>query len=449
MKLRSVISILILLLIAAVPWAIDAAFTPLQPSELAQTPTYYAPTEAAYLTREAVPSTTTFSIIGADGSLTPMATIPDSSPKIVAQGAATNTLPAPSTIALSATATIPLPVARQPTQTPIAIRVDLTEARALELMNSDFPELRDPSITISPDEIRLNGTVGPAGPFGQGLTIAGMVRLEANKLVMDVSYVELNGRDVTNEDTGQRAAQAANLWLQSIQVGQQVQSYTVIEGAVIYDALQSQEPVLPTPVGQVGDATEEPFLILPEDTPTLLQPANDIPLPQTTALGGSLFGTLGTPAPTTDGVPIPQAVEVTATYGADVTVEPAPEQQFTGEDFTGMSLGPLGNVRVSFIEDGIVVTGQISSDSSVILPGLSTGGEIGITAHLETRNGHLVAVPERITINGQSTAIPGFAEQLTTALNTWLANLTDGTVNGFALTDGTLTINPEVTPDAP
>lgn len=451
MKARSALTIAILLLIAVLPWAIGVTFSPLQPPELAQTPTYYAPTEAAYLTREAIPSTTTFSIIGPDGSLTPMATVFESSPKVIAQEAATITLTASHAVAATVTPTILLPIVSQPTRTPIAIRVELTETRALELLDSDFPDLRDPSIEISPDEVWLSGTVGPTGPMGQELNITGTIKLEANKLVMDVNYVALNGQDITSEDLGQQAARAVNLWLQSIQVGQQVQSYEVVEGAVIYDALQSQEPVLPTPIGQEAGATSTPLLIIPDPTPmtVTLQPASNVPLPQATSLGGTQFGTPGTALPTTEGIPIPEAIEVTPTLGTDVAVEATPQEQFTDEDFSGMSLGPLNNVRVSFGEDGMVIVGQIAPGSNAAFPGLGIGGEVVITANLEVRDNHLVVAPVRTTINGRSTVIPGFDQVLTTAINRWLAGLSEGTVETFLMTDGNLTINPIVGTQTP
>lgn len=68
------LAIVALLLLGILPWAINVSFTPLRPDDLVSTVTVYAPTDAAYRTREAladITNTSVFEILPTEADTSP------------------------------------------------------------------------------------------------------------------------------------------------------------------------------------------------------------------------------------------------------------------------------------------------------------------------------------------------------------------------------------------
>lgn len=459
MKVPAILAIVVLLIIAALPWGMQSMFSPLQSPALIETPTAYAPTEAAYLTREAV-QPTSFLI-----TLPPLetATLAGQSQALrVAYVAAQDA---------TATATIPLPVARNPTSTPMAIRVELTESEAIDRAQSDFPELRNPNIDITEEEVRITGLVGGTGPIGQGITIVGALRLdfEEMKIVIDVTYVELNGRDITAEENGQQAARAANNWLRSLQVGQEVLTMQVQDGVVLYDALQYQganiptqsptpDPMTQTAIFLTGTPTSQ-FFIRPDETSTpiptiaatevaaLQVPETPIPLPEVIVIG-PVVGIPGATATTPSNVTNPTAtiqppVARTPTQSPQPTQSPAEPAVIDDSELGVISaLGPLTNVSIEFVEDGLVVTGTLRTRNPII-PGASPSTDVRMEVGLTAQDGRLVPSIDRMFIGGQEVPTDTLGGALGQALGLFLNGLAgNDRVDGFALDEGLLSLNP-------
>lgn len=435
MKSRRAALILIgILIIAAVPWVINFAYSPLRPSDLVLTPSQYAPTEAAYMTRQAVEESSATSVLTILDSPTPAG---DASLRLVAYQATEAVTP---TEAATATATIPIPKARSITATPAMTHVELTQAEAQRHAEADFPDLRNPVIEITPDQVSISGLVGGSGPIGQGITIEGKLRVAEGKIGLDVSYVELNGKDITSSEIGLRAGRAVNSWLRSLQLGQEVQAMTVGDGVVTYDALQFQNHILPTPFGTpppspAPDLTGTPgnndLFILPTESDSGPLTAT-IPIPKVTEIHSQI--TL-----------VPLGSATASPSGGILTTTPGTARKMEVHDDnipTGATIDGIQDATVKFTPDGLLITGKIAGISSVF-SNANALTDVEILAQLKTQGHQLRVVIQHVSISGVSIDQSDLIGMLESSINTWLSEQFSGVpVDNFELDTGVLRINP-------
>lgn len=429
--------IVAVLLISFLPWIINSLFSPLQPPELVQTPTQYAPTEAAYLTRQA------------ESNLEVTSEFFTLEPEVMLQRIGyfqevTDVEPETAT----PTPTVPLPQARSVTATPAPIHVEMTEEEARTHAEQDFPDLRSPSVEIMPDSVTITGLVGGSGAVGQGITIRGTLRLEAGKIVFDATYVELNGQEITQDEIGLRAARAVNHWLRTLLVGQEIVALEAQDGLIIYEGLQFQSVSIPTPVVTVDPAqatqaaltgvpTPEDFSILPLETPTpsgAFEPDSNVPLPLVIEIDSQItLVALGTQSPDVT-PPVEETVAVAAPGGA---------LALTDTSIADGILGTLTNATVQFIPQHMTIIGTLPELPSII-PGTLPDNQVTIEVALQAHDGRLHGVIEHMAIEGLGGLPMAMVDGLEEAINGWLATQTNGLqVEQFLLEPGVLRINPE------
>lgn len=307
------------------------------------------------------------------------------------------------------TATIPLPAIRTATPLPPQqVRIEVTEEEATEQLAEESPDIKEPTVYFTPDEVRITGEVEISTPIGGidgDLEIKGTLALEEGKLTFHTTSLTARGRDYTDKEESEDVEYLVNAWLSELMVRRFGQSFELQDGLLIINAIEYQESTLPTP--------------WPEETPA--EPESDTPD--------------SSPTP----IPLPAARSVTMTPGPGTT------RAITSEQATIRSrsdLPSLSNPRVEFSTSGVTIIGEIAVPLSI--PGQNiSGGEVEFTGQLGVEDGELKFTMQDFALEGAGGALPEVEQMLESAVNEWVPSLQDGmSISDIILGDGTITLFP-------
>lgn len=313
------------------------------------------------------------------------------------------------------TPTIPLPVIKTATPLPPeAIQIELTNEDATNQVEQEIPELKNPSVYFSPDEVRITGTVEASTPLGSidgNLEITGTLELRDGKLHFQATSVTARGRDYTDDSEGRDAESAVNAWLAKLMIRRDAESFELLDGMLVINAVEYQESALPTLA----------------------------PTPISTAVNNAEGETAESQAEMTPtAVPLPEAQPITA------TPQPARSREITDGQATldaVNNLSAIVNPSIQFTSSGVVIVGEFTSP--VAIPGQNAMGTVNLSGGLAVENGRLQMRMRNMTFNGVDITHPVIQETLGTAVNGWLPGLHQGmAITDFTLSDGTLTLLP-------
>lgn len=328
------------------------------------------------------------------------------------EGAPSEETPA---ISSGPTATIPLPMIRTATPLPPQqVRIEVTEEEATEQLAEESPDIKEPTVYFTPDEVRITGEVEISTPIGGidgDLEIKGTLALEEGKLYFHTTSLTARGRDYTDKEESDDVEYLVNAWLAELMVRRSGQSFELRDGLLIIDAFEYQESALPTP--------------RPELTPTAI---DDVEGQEPLASDSSL-----TP------IPLPAARSVTVTPGPGTT------RAITNEQATIRSrtdLPVLSDPRIEFSTSGVTVIGEIAMPLAI--PGLdASGGMVEFTGELGVEDGQLKFAMQDFALEGAEIVLPEVKQIFETAVSEWVPNLQDGmSISDFILGDGTITLFP-------
>lgn len=174
------------------------------------------------------------------------------------------------------TPTIPPPrIASATPPPPEQVRLEITEQDAIQQVQESVPELSDPQIEFSPDNLQIRGNIDLPGPLGT--TIQGNMDIIADLVQEDVDLrvvlrsVTVAGRDITNTPDGRQVENTINHWLDSLLIRRDLQTFEMLDGVLILEVLERQfsEFVAPQPTEE-ETSTPTPTLGEPTLTPTLI-----------------------------------------------------------------------------------------------------------------------------------------------------------------------------------
>lgn len=312
------------------------------------------------------------------------------------------------------TPTIPLPEILTATPPPPQpIQIELTEEEATEQVKEDIPELKEPSVRFTPDEIRITGKVEAStiiGSIDGDVEIKGTLELRDGKLYLHATSVTARGRDYTDDEEGQQAESTVNIWLARLMIRREAESFELRDGSLSIHAVEYQESVFPT-------------LVPTDSTP--------IPGTDTTPVESEMSGT-----PTA--IPLPDARPITATPQTSIPFE-VTDSEATIEAIKNLTT--IANPTISFTSSGVVIVGQFTSP--VDIPGQNPFGTVSLSGGLSLESGQLQMDFQEITFNGADITQPTVRSSLEIAVNTWLPSLQrDKPITDFSLDEGLLTLFP-------
>lgn len=173
----------------------------------------------------------------------------------------------------SITATLPLPQILSATPPPpVPVHLEITEEDAIQQVQDSVPELHNPQIEITPQNLDIQGYIDLPGPLGT--TIKGDLIINADIVQEDtdlrvvVRSVTVAGRDITNTEDGQRVESTINNWVRELLVRRDVQSFEMLDGLLIIEVLERQFSIFPE-LPEITEQSEYPIdIIAPTETPT-------------------------------------------------------------------------------------------------------------------------------------------------------------------------------------
>ncbi len=266
----TIVLLVILVVLIALPWTLSMAFAPLRPVDLETTATVYVTIASDYQTVQAIKEGSRTSVMVLEPTQTPDPITPTKSARsdsnvqfvafavqaptatIGATGTVTAAATAPVTrVAVSPTATIKLPKISTATPLPpVAKQLLLTDETATQDIQKTQKDIQNLKLTILADSIQITGTVIVDGPLGTkigvSLEIIGTLSVEAEKLRFKVTSVKVNGGDETNTERGKQAEGIVNDWLTGYLIRKKVQKLTQQPGLLTLDILELSTSDLPT-----------------------------------------------------------------------------------------------------------------------------------------------------------------------------------------------------------
>ncbi len=309
---------------------------------------------------------------------------------------------------------------------PVLETLIVTEADAQAQLTRDVPELREPTIDITSDNIVITGIIDLQLPLGARLagdvTIIGALVQDGTALRFEVESVVAAGRDVTNDEEGQQVENAVNQWLVQLLIARDVISFTQTDDTLTVGTLRyfSARPTL--------NASDVPTI-----TP---QVGTVVPTRPLTVVTATPINTTATPLPIRNATATPEGTP--AAVRADTPRVTA--AQATNSAQQGLSL--LGSPNISFDN------GQIRINASSLTQGLGGvlggalggGGAVEIVGSLINNGGRLALDNPQLVIGGARLDIGGIPG-LEQAINQWLGGLVPDVGMGIPLAeDGVLTI---------
>jgi hypothetical protein len=334
----------------------------------------------------------------------------------------------------------PIPVAITATPEPLVpAQLLLTNEDAQLQLTEIVPELRNPVVVISEENITITGDVDI--PLRLGLHLTGALNLVSvleiveneegvQKLYMDVTSVTVSGRDYTGKDEETDIELAMNNWFTNLLRGREVVQFVQSENSLVIDVMQPAD--YPEATAEATEAIDSGPTATPTVTPTLIIRTLDAgtqtsrtPLPVRTVA-------------TSERTPLPLR-----TIDPNATLTPVPTGDGVGSDEPRFVSSRDATNHASVNIDGITAPYIAFTDSGMSVQGFfgNPGLPFELDGILQTANGQVQFVPQTLDVNNISVPIANFP-LLTDAINGWLPIAFGDNVESFSLEDGGLLLNP-------